>query len=114
MARKVPNGSAYFMSPRFSAMRSTPDDRPGDRSHHQCHECRWPAEKCADHRQHLHVAHAEPFFVAQPIVRLRDGEQDASADDRMPMSDESHPGPETKLNANPTMMPGSVMTFGSS
>ena len=38
-------------------------------------------EKRADHRQQLHVAHAEPFLTANAVVALGDGVQHAATDD---------------------------------
>ena len=47
---------------------------------HQRQQRQLPAEERADHRQHLHVAHAEAFFVPDAVVDLRDRAQHAAAD----------------------------------
>ena len=111
-ARNVPNGSAYFIVPRLATISARPTIEPADRRQHQRHQRELPAEERADHREHLHVAHAEPFFVPHAVVGLRDRAEHAAAD-RMPISDDSQPGSVNRLNAKPTTMPGSVMTFGS-
>ena len=63
-ARKVPNGSAYFIVPRCRAIIADADERSGERGQHEREQHLLPAEEGADHRQHLHVAHAEPVFLA--------------------------------------------------
>ena len=112
-ARKVPNGSAYFIVPRLVAIRTESDERTGDRRHHQRHERQLPAEKGADHGQHLDVAHPEPFLVAHAVVDLRRSGTARRRRTTMPMSERHQPGSVKKLKAKPTAMPGSVMTFGS-
>ena len=64
-ARKVPNGSAYFIVPRLATISRIADDVPDERRQHQRQQRQLPAEERADHRQHLHVAHAEAFLVPQ-------------------------------------------------
>ena len=62
-ARNVPNGSAYFMSPRCVAISPTPMTDPASDAIISVTKRQLPAEEGADHRQHLHVAHPEAFLV---------------------------------------------------
>ncbi len=78
-ARKVPNGNAAFMPPRPEAIRPTPTSDPANDASTSVTQHQLPAEERADHRQHLHVAHAQALDAAQAVVRLADDEQHAAA-----------------------------------
>ena len=73
--QKRPERQRVFHSAAPGHDESDADDRAGDRRHHQRHEGELPADERADHGEHLHVAHAEPFFMAHAIVDFRDQPQ---------------------------------------
>jgi hypothetical protein len=65
----------------------------------------------ADHRQHLHVAHAQPVDAPQPVIRLANRPEHAAAQ-HQPRSDSRHPGGRNRLRAKPIGMPVTVITLG--
>ena len=65
-ARNVPKGSAYFIPPRRETMRPMPTTEPANDAIINRQERQLPADEGADHGEHLHVAHAEPFLMTDP------------------------------------------------
>src|SRR5713101_4627309 len=110
-ARNVPNGKAYFMSPRRVAMSRSPTSAPANEAVISVTSVSFqpmnapiiasiftspmPSPSSCRTRKY-----ASPTAYNTPPPTM------------MPMSDASQPGSVTRLNANPTTMPGRVMTLG--
>ena len=88
------------------------DQRAGEGGKHQRQEHQLPAEKRADHRQQLHVAHAKPFLPSAAVVRLGDRQQESAADDEADQRADPARAAGRSCRRSPTTMPGSVMTLG--
>ncbi len=86
-ARNVPNGIAYLSDSFSRNEHEHADDRAEKRREDERQHHRLPAEKRADHAQHLDVAHPEPFLVADAVVDFGDqveaSRPGGGADDRV-------------------------------
>ena len=56
------------------------DDRAEERREHERQQHQLPAEECADHREHLHVAEAHAFFVTEAEIDFAHQPQHAAAE----------------------------------
>ena len=90
----------------------TPTIAPAKRREHERQQHGLPAEERADHRQHLHVAHAQAVFVAHSVVAGGNRVEDAAAEQRRRAATPASPAARRRRRARPTAMPGSVIDVG--